>query len=207
MSGVVRSPPIRREMSAVELLVKVLLAVAAVAFISYPLLKDHRADEDDLELPEEDEELYRRKEATYSALKELEFDYKTGKLSEQDFHELETRFKSDALEILEAIDQMEHPAPKAKLVGRTGRGKGGTESKPVRPAALPVDTCGSCGNVNPSGAQFCAICGDALGSPASAGNVGRGAAATSSPGVCGGCGSRLEVDHKFCAVCGAQVHV
>lgn len=194
-------------MAAIELLVKVVLAVAAVAFIGYPLLKEHVTDEDDLELPEEDEELYRRKEATYSALKELEFDYKTGKLSESDFRELEMRFKADALEILEAMEQMEHPAPRTKSTGRAGGGRRDGDTKVAKPAALPAGTCGSCGNVNPAASRFCGVCGDALGDAPSAGRAGRGAATVSTPGVCTGCGSQLEVDHRFCGVCGAEVHV
>ena len=152
-------------MSAVELLVKVLLAVAVVAFIGYPLLRDHLADEEDLELPEEAEELYHRKETTYSALKELEFDYKTGKLSEQDFHELETRFKADALEILEAIDQLEHPTPKGKAGRRAETGMVGVESKRRVSAALPADTavagglCASCGGRLDVDHRFCGACG------------------------------------------------
>ncbi|MCJ7795671.1 MAG: zinc ribbon domain-containing protein [Thermoleophilia bacterium] len=190
-------------MSAVELLVKVLLAVAVVAFIGYPLLRDHLADEEDLELPEEAEELYRRKEATYSALKELEFDYKTGKLSEQDFNELETRFKADALEILEAIDQLEHPTPKGKATRRIETEKDGVESKRRVSAVLSADTCGSCGNVNPSGARFCAVCGDPLAvAPASSKSV-REPADTG--GMCASCGTRLDVDHRFCGACGAEV--
>lgn len=191
-------------MSAVELLVKVLLAVAVVAFVGYPLLRDHLAGEEDLELPEEAEELYHRKETTYSALKELEFDYKTGKLSEQDFHELETRFKASALEILEAIDELEHPIAKSKA----GRGAeidtAGVQSKRQAPAVLSADACGSCGTVNPSGARFCGVCGDPLmvvpGSPKS------GRKPADSAAVCASCGTRLDVDHRFCGACGAEAN-
>jgi len=190
-------------MSAAELLVKVLLAVAVVAFIGYPLLRDHLAGEEDLELPEEAEELYRRKEATYSAIKELEFDYKTGKLSEQDFHELETRFKADALEILEAIDQLEHPTAKGKAGRRAVTDTAGVESKRRVSAVLSADTCGSCGNVNPSGARFCAVCGDPLTVTPSSSKPGQKPAAA--VGSCVSCGARLDVDHRFCGGCGAEV--
>lgn len=191
-------------MSAVELLVKILLAVAVVAFVGYPLLREQLAGEEELELPEEDEELYRRKETTYSALKELEFDYKTGKLSEQDYHELEARFKSSALEIIKAIDELEHPAPKKKAARPAESGQAGEEASLRASAGLPADTCGSCGNVNPSGARFCAVCGDplavALSSPKSARR------AADSTALCASCGGRLDVGHKFCGACGAEAN-
>jgi len=191
-------------MSAVELLVKVLLALAVVAFIGYPLLQDHFAGEEDLELPEEDEELYRRKEATYSALKELEFDYKTGKLSEQDFQELDARFKADALEILEAIDQLEHPKPKGKARRGAETGKAGAKSTRGASAVLSADTCGSCGNVNPPGARFCALCGGPLAAAPASSTSGR--EPSGADGNCASCGARLDVGHKFCGTCGAEVN-
>ena len=176
-----------------------------VAFVGYPLLRDQMAGDEDLELPEEDEELYRRKETTYSALKELEFDYKTGKLSEQDFHELEARFKANALEILEAIDQLEHPTPKTKAARRAEREQAGEGSNRRASAALPADTCGSCGNVNPSGARFCAVCGDPLAVARSLTEVGAEAGGLP-PRLCASCGARLDVDHRFCGACGAEVN-
>jgi len=191
-------------MSAVELLVKILLAVAVVAFVGYPLLREQMAGEEELELPEEDEELYRRKETTYSALKELEFDYKTGKLSEQDFHELDARFKSSALEILEAIDELEHPTPKTKAARLAETGQAGEDSNHRASAGLPADTCGSCGNVNPSGARFCAVCGDPLAvAPSSPKSVRKPA---DSAALCASCGARLDVGHRFCGACGAEAN-
>jgi len=189
-------------MSAVELLVKVLLAVAVVAFVGYPLLRDHLAGEEDQDLPEEAEELYHRKETTYSALKELEFDYKTGKLSEQDYHELESRFKANALEILEAIDELEHPAPKGKAGRRAETDTGGVQSKRQVPAVLSADTCGSCGAVNPLGARFCGVCGDPLTVAAASPKSAREPADPDA--MCASCGARLDVDHRFCGACGAE---
>ncbi len=189
-------------MSAVELLVKVLLAVAVVAFVGYPLLRNQLAPEEDLELPEEAEELYHRKETTYSALKELEFDYKTGKLSEQDFHELESRFKASALEILEAIDELEHPTAKGKAGRRAERDKVGAESRRRVSSFQSTDACGSCGAVNPSGARFCAVCGDPLTIGPASPKSGR--KPTDTGGMCASCGTRVDVDHRFCGVCGAE---
>ncbi|OFV80691.1 MAG: hypothetical protein A2W26_06905, partial [Acidobacteria bacterium RBG_16_64_8] len=92
-------------MIAVDTLVKIVLVIAVVAFVAYPFLLPARGRNEDVEeLSGEAEDLYRRKESAYSALKELEFDFKTGKLSETDFEELDAKYRSEALEILEAID-------------------------------------------------------------------------------------------------------
>ncbi|GMT43939.1 MAG: hypothetical protein IEMM0003_0758 [bacterium] len=52
------------------------------------------------------DELLSRKEALYSAIKELDFDFKTNKLSEEDYKELKERYRRDALLILKEIDEV-----------------------------------------------------------------------------------------------------
>lgn len=49
-------------------------------------------------------ELESRREALYAAIKELEFDYRMGKLSETDYKELDERYKLEALSLLKEID-------------------------------------------------------------------------------------------------------
>ena len=177
-------------MPVIEILAKVLLALAVVAFVGYPLLKEQWGDDDDFELSEETEDLHRRKESTYSALKELEFDYKTGKLSEQDYRELDARYKAQAIEILEAIDQLERPQPKGK------------SAKASRPGSASA-ACASCGRVNLPDARFCASCGGPLG-PAAAGPPAQSSEDSLSL-LCDACGVELAPGHRFCGSCGMQV--
>jgi len=51
-------------------------------------------------------ELLSRKEALYSAIKELDFDFKTNKLSEKDYKDLKERYRGDALLVLKEIDEV-----------------------------------------------------------------------------------------------------
>src|SRR5680860_750028 len=132
-------------MAALETLVKVVMALAVVVYVGYPLLRE-RWVEEETEMPEEMSDLYHRKEATYSALKELEFDYRTGKLSESDFRELEDRYRADGVEIREA----------ATIKRGSGAPVRESASAPVVPAA---GLCGSCGAVNAESAKFCGSCG------------------------------------------------
>jgi hypothetical protein len=50
-------------------------------------------------------DLRARKEATLSALKDLEFDYWTRKLSAEDYEELRAIYRVEAAEVLKAMDQ------------------------------------------------------------------------------------------------------
>src|SRR3990167_1347388 len=80
----------------------IVVIFAALAFVAYPLIKTSRQGaviEDELE-----SELQRKKESTYSALKELEFDYELGNLSPEDHRDLEERYKEKAVKILKDMD-------------------------------------------------------------------------------------------------------
>lgn len=82
-----------------------LLTVAAFAFIVYPFFKQKFGIVDtnqDTEL----QELLSRRDTTYSMLKELEFDYQSGVLTEEDYHDLEKRYKRKGVSLLRNIDQL-----------------------------------------------------------------------------------------------------
>ena len=55
-----------------------------------------------------------RKEETLISIKELEFDFNTGKISEPDYEELRHRLEAEATEILEHLVQMEQAGKKSK---------------------------------------------------------------------------------------------
>jgi Double zinc ribbon len=200
-------------MSGVALVVEVALALGVVGFVGYPFLVDRVADDEPEEMPEALEELYSRKESTYSALKELEFDYKTGKLSDVDYHELDLRFRAEAVEILEAIEAEEHPAPKPKAptrrasgaVAASGATVGGTAVVGGRARGAGSDgeqaTCLACGRGNPVGALFCGACGTSL---ATAGPEPKNGDGASGVDVCVDCGGVLKAGQRFCGGCGAE---
>ena len=210
-------------MAGVALVVEVALALGVVGFVGYPLLKEQWVDDEPEEMPEALDELYSRKESTYSALKELEFDYKTGKLSDADYHELDVRFRAEAVEILEAIEEEEQPAPKraesaprapaaaAPVPGRGGEavpggtavvaapGKGGRGRSETGPGEHV--TCPVCGWQNPASARFCGSCGNPLAAVAAVPTNGGGA----SSDACVACGGVLKAGQRFCGGCGAEV--
>lgn len=181
-----------------ELIVKVLLALLVVAFVGYPLLKEDW-EEEEAEVPEDLQELYHRKESTYSALKELEFDFKTGKLSELDYRELDTKYRTEAIELLEAIDLLEgaeappprrkaRPAPAVQATGPAeAADAAGSGEEPV-PATLSADPARESAAGRGQAARH-----SQKRRPAA--HVGRGR-------VCPECEAENPAAARFCASCG-----
>lgn len=86
--------------------VAVVLTALSLVFIAYPLFKQKRS----IAAPNEDErfrELHSRRDTTYSMLKELEFDFQSGILTEEDYRDLEARYKRKAISILKDADDLE----------------------------------------------------------------------------------------------------
>ena len=86
--------------------VAVALAVLTFAFVTYPLLKQRTRLVDSVE-DEKFRELHSRRDTTYSMLKELEFDFQSGILTDEDYRDLETRYKRKAISILRDADDLE----------------------------------------------------------------------------------------------------
>ena len=93
----------------IPLIVGVLIAVAAVLLVALPFLRDPATADDVLDGPTPaEEELLGRLDArdrALAALKELEFDHRTGKINDEDYRALVgplRRAAADALRALEA---------------------------------------------------------------------------------------------------------
>jgi competence protein ComGC len=97
----------------VEKLFILILAIAIAIFIALPFFRKRFE-----ELPQEEtnnsknlleEELRKlnlEKESLYAALKELDFDYSMGKLSKEDYEELDKKYKLRAASVLKEIDEV-----------------------------------------------------------------------------------------------------
>jgi cytochrome c-type biogenesis protein CcmI len=84
-----------------------LLAVAAVWFVARPLLREPRGDDALEALGPEDRrrlELEEERDRALAALKELEFDHRTGKVSDEDYRSLVRELRRDAADALRALD-------------------------------------------------------------------------------------------------------
>lgn len=154
-----------------ELVAAVLLGAAGVWFMLAPVGGRRRVRLPALDPFDMDET---RRERAVEALREIEFDRATGKLSDEDYAALKARYTAQAVKAMRA----ERPAatPDADLEAmisarRLGVNTGSCPSCGPRPEAeaafcsscglrLPTGhDCAACGASIPAGAGYCEVCG------------------------------------------------
>jgi len=164
-----------------ELILGILLAAGATYVVLRPILRppgEAPRDATSLDEGEDPADDMSRQAVALRAIKEIEFDRATGKLSDSDYEQLKAKYTAEAL---------------AAMRGEGGREArdGATRSAPTRPAS-PVSrpSCPEHGARPEMGAIFCSDCGRRLGS---------------APGYCARCGTALADDARYCNHCGARV--
>ena len=190
---------------AVPLVLGTVLALGALTMVLSPLLSGEaevRADEEKKAATEaarvkaarakrsgrEEEQL----DGAVAALREIEFDRETGKLSDSDYAELKTRYTREALAELRASDVREATAAGGLAVAAMAAVSSADAADPVeaaiRRARQNQRSCGVCGPRPEPDATYCSSCGRYL------------------PGSCGKCGTSVElVGSRFCSGCGDQL--
>ncbi len=142
-------------------------SAAAVAYVAWPMIRPGTAPL--IAENSQMSELVSRKEATLIAIKELEFDYNTGKLSEEDYQRMDQRLRRQAIGYIKAIDKL---APEsAQMEGRmeaeisamrkTNKSEQVAASETDRSAgqSIKMSYCTKCGNSLKPTHKFCGICG------------------------------------------------
>jgi len=112
--------------------------------------QDHSVDR--RELREERHRLLR-------AIKELDFDYEMGKLSDADHRSVRLSYENRAIDVMRALggDPPLHPDLRAVLDGTPTAGD--HEEPAPGPAGGEAGACGACGKASDSDATFCKHCG------------------------------------------------
>jgi hypothetical protein len=86
-----------------------LLAIACVVLVALPFLRDPQPLDDRLDVPTAPEQervaLAEERDRALAALKELEFDHRTGKVSDDDYRAQVGPLRRRAAEALRALDQ------------------------------------------------------------------------------------------------------
>jgi len=163
----------------VEFALAALLAISAVWFTLQPILHPAavaRPDRSGGDGEDQEEDMSPRAVAL-RALKEIEFDRATGKLSDPDYEALKRQYTGLALQALRDA----------------GSGTGDvTGARPVAHPPSPVSypACPAHGLRPEPGAEFCSECGCRL---------------RDAPGYCAHCGTELALDARYCNACGARV--
>ena len=128
-----------------DLVIGAVLIVAAAAFVAAPFLRSEPPVEMIGAPPRG--QLERQKLDAYAAIKEAEFDYRMGKLSDTDFTALRERYSAQAVQAIAALESA-HAAQHKKLA---------EVRRPTR-----IAFCPTCGRGVPPRANFCPVCGRSL---------------------------------------------
>jgi hypothetical protein len=124
-----------------------------------------------------------------AALKEIEFDRETGKLSDEDYAFLKGKYTGVALDALraESAEAAEVGAPSDVEVMIAARVRALRSAATSAPPGASV--CSTCGPRPEADAVFCSTCGHRL----------------LPGGACAGCGAELGQGSRFCEQCGTGV--
>ncbi len=92
------------------------LAVAAILFVAWPLVRTPSATEIEPEVDARERllaELREQRDAAYAALRELEVEQRTGKLTDADYAASKASLRAEAIEALREIEALEAPPEQA----------------------------------------------------------------------------------------------
>ncbi len=142
-----------------------LLAVGAIGFTL--LVRERDIPPAPVENPEL-KHLGKRRQVLYENLKDLQFEYHQGKLSDEDYQSLKGGFLYDLAAVMDAIERLQ-PAQGKKDKMNTPPELAAAElaakdkSRPEPAAVQSADRiCPACSKENSSGNRFCGHCGAAL---------------------------------------------
>ena len=137
-------------------LILILILSAATVYVALPYWQRRVAVKSNLK-NSHIADLLERRDNLLATIKDIEFDYQTGKISPEDFAEMNAKYRSEAVAILKRIDG----AVKGK-----NKNKEKIEAELRQLKARRKNTngkfCANCGNAVQPGDRFCTQCGTRL---------------------------------------------
>ncbi len=173
----------------------ILLSAVALFAVAYPILQRPGAARPVVASAQETlDELLAQREAAFQALRELSFDHRVGKITDEDFFAFEANLKLHAAEVLRALDRWEAQFD-------AGADDALEQAVQTRRAALRSGiACPACGGPAAADDKFCPACGaDLRGAPAAA------HLAPATGRACPKCGRPAEPGDRFCGGCGGAL--
>ena len=162
----------------IELILGILLAAGSMYFVLLPILRpplEPAATDAPIDEGDDPDDDMSKEAVALRALKEIEFDRATGKLSDSDYEQLKAKYTQEALAALREESGIRSLEPGVK---------------PAPDSRLRTPRCPEHGARPESDAEFCSDCGRRLGT---------------APAYCARCGTALENDARYCNRCGARV--
>lgn len=95
-------------MSIIEPVIAIVILGLIVWFVGQPL-RSRVAEQDDLRDEGRIADLEAARDAKYRQIRDLEMDYRTGKLSEEEWRSLDRELRGEAVEVLHELDQLLPP--------------------------------------------------------------------------------------------------
>lgn len=157
--------------------IALVLSLAALIFVIWPFLANkvapYHVEDDELN------ELVVRKDGVMSAIKDLEFDHRVGKITDEDFQRFDARLRRQAVAYMQQIEKLspEMAGMDASIEAEINRYRRTTNghAKPA-PTTEPVVSTAVAMDLSAGKALYCTTCGE-----------------------------KLSPNHKFCANCGTPV--
>ncbi|MDH5541645.1 MAG: zinc ribbon domain-containing protein [Nitrospinota bacterium] len=130
------------------LAIELLILVALIAYLGYPIYRPESALYTGILEGDEYHKLLYRKDTSLLTIKDLEFEFETGKIDEEDYLQLKNRYEADAIKLMKEIDSY----------------KKASESEGAKVTAMKSESavkkfCSACGNKLETSAKFCSSCG------------------------------------------------
>jgi hypothetical protein len=129
-------------------IIGIILAILTALFVGYPLLQK-RQQKVSFALNHRAQELEARKAEIYAAIRDIDFDYRMGKLSQEDYETLREQYKTEAIGMMKQIDEM-------------NLGKSRRSAKEPAAAKTSARFCHHCGQPAKDEDRFCSACGGQL---------------------------------------------
>jgi len=98
--------------------------------------------------------LEERKAQIYENLRDLQFEYRLGKLSDADYQKTKLDLQSELAKVLAEIDAVQPATP--------GKAKAARAKSPAEDVVNASDQCPHCGTKFPQAMKFCGACGKAM---------------------------------------------
>ena len=143
------------------LVLAILTAVGMLVYVAVPLLSAETAGD---VLPTDVtvvSDLKRRRLVVYDNLRDLEFEFQSGKIARQDYEGLRTSYMGEAAGLMAATQEAELLKQDDAVVEREIAAR-----RAQRRSQPKIEyTCSACGYENPLPVKFCGECGAKIGAP------------------------------------------
>jgi hypothetical protein len=146
--------------TVIDLVVICLMAIGVVIGVGEPLARRWSYTVHDQESDDTTEQLLLQKEMLYGAIRDLDFDFQTGKVDQKDYAELRQQLEREALHILRRLDAadplvaLDHEIEQQVLTLRRHRAS--------TACSVSREACRGCGAPLENDENFCPCCGQAL---------------------------------------------